>query len=326
MTALATARTVFSGALDAYLLREAERKAAARSPRQDDTIARHYEAARRRCAAADALAEPTDDVAALLLYREAIIHLVTAMSAAVKPEGDLPHTAGEAWRALEQLEPGHTDLKPAAFDALRWALEDADPLALDRLAEERLGALRATARRTTTWLRANIDPRGAQAIRTARWVRIGLGIAVVCGVIAFGLKAAFGVTNVALGKPTTASSRLPGTGPASGATNGEIESNYGVQTTLEDDCWVMVDLQKSYKIHEVRVYNRGDGWQTEGLPILLQISSDKIHWQDISRRDTMYSQTDPWITKPPGMKARYVRLKRPARGYICISELEVYGS
>ena len=317
-------RTAPSRALRGYLLRDAEHAAAARGAGQQADIARYFGAAENRMLAADALASASQSVSAVVLYREAIGFFLSAIAKAAGEEGTGPNRRTPSFEALDSaiaLAP------PATIEAsarVRAAFAAEDPLSLDSLGREDLSELGAAARETAAWLREQVDPRSVNALRRARLVRIvvALGIA-VAGIYLAG-RWALAPRNIARGKPTTTSSRLAGTPPASGATNGEIEPGYGIHTDVDAEPWVMVDLGKVRRVREVRVFNRGDGWQNEGVPIILEVSSDSRVWTPVEERTTPYLQAQPWIIKVQVPAVRYLRLRRPMRGVIAISEIEAY--
>ncbi|HEV3194406.1 MAG TPA: discoidin domain-containing protein [Polyangiaceae bacterium] len=321
---MSTARHRISRTLDAYLLRDTERVAAARSPSQQDEIERYFDAAKKRIVAADLLVEPGDALGATILYRDAAVCLIASLAKANDAHAALPRTAVEAWQTFDLLALSRKDAQPAALNEVRSVLEDGDPLAFDRLAQDDLVRVRTATREVVSWLRARVDPRPVPLLRATRRLRIGVGVFAGAMVIYFSLSTLLSSPNVARGKPTTASSQYPGTPIAAGATNGQIESSYGVHTNVEDEPWVRVDLEKPYAVSEVRVYNRGDAYIDEGLPIALEFSLDAITWTEIDRRTTPYTQAHPWIAKPHRVRTRYVRLKIPRHGYIAISEIEVF--
>jgi hypothetical protein len=213
--------------------------------------------------------------------------------------------------------------KRKSLALLRSTLGD-DPLELDELPSEEQQNVRGAAQEIAAWLRTRVDPRPVVMLRRARWLRVVVAAFAVLAAILGLVSWVSAPKNIARGKPTTASSHHPGTPSASGATNGQIEAAYGVHTEAEAEPWVMVDLGRPYSLGEVRVYNRGDGWQDEGLPIALDISVDGSGWREVDRRTTPYSQAQPWVTKIHSPPVRYVRVRRPVRGVIAISEIEVY--
>ncbi|MGA7124207.1 MAG: discoidin domain-containing protein [Polyangiaceae bacterium] len=311
-------------ALRRYLLRDAERAAAARGSGQQADIARYFGAAESRLIAADALASASQSVGAVILYREAIGCFLSAIAKAAGEERTGPNRGPSSVEALDgvlALAP------PATIEAsarVRKVIAAEDPLSLDALAPEDLSELSGAARETAAWLRAQVDPRSVDALRRARIVRIGIALAIAVAAIYLACTWALAPRNIARGKPTTTSSRLAGSPPASGATNGVIEAGYGIHTDVDAEPWVMVDLGKVRRVREVRVFNRGDGWQNEGVPVILEVSTDSRAWTRVEERTTPYTQAEPWIIKVQVPAVRYLRLRRPTRGVIAISEIEVY--
>ncbi len=323
MLSPAHAREMVTKAVHRLLLIDAEKVAAARSATQQLEISRYFEAAMRRCLAADALTEPSDAVGSIILYRESIVLFVASLARIAGDETAPPASGARTLEALKGMR-GTPIVDDAAFEVLKSLFDDTDPLALDALPSDALQRLRGAAQEAVASLRSRIDPRPPPALRRARRARVGVAVVLALALLGFVATRAVAAKNIARGKVTTASSRFPGTPPASGATNGEIESSYGVHTQAEVDAWVMVDLGALHSLREVRVYSRGDGWQDEGLPIDLELSADGRGWLEIDRRTMPYSQALPWITKIHAPPARYVRLRRPVRGVVAISEIEVY--
>ena len=324
MLSVGAARHWIARRLDAYLLRDAEKTASARSPSQQEEVARYFRAGQRRVVAADALVEPGDALGATVLYRDAAVFFIAALAKATNSDLPVPRTALEALDTLDRVALSQSDPRPPGWSEFRSALDDRDPLALDRLAQDDLMRLRIAARKVLSWLSARVDPRPVPVLRATRRLRVGIGALAGAMAVYFSLSTLFSAPNVARGKPTTASSQYPGTPPATGATNGQIEPSYGVHTNVEDQPWIRVDLGKPYAVREVRVYNRGDSYLDEGLPIALEFSLDGSVYNEIERRTTPYSQEQPWIVKPHRALTRYLRLRIPRHGYIAISEIEVF--
>jgi hypothetical protein len=110
-----------------------------------------------------------------------------------------------------------------------------------------------------------------------------------------------------------------------GLTDGVITGPpYGVHTAAASPPWVQVDLGDVYKVSKVKVYNRGDGWFNDGLPMTLQTSLDGTWFVDIETRRAPFSQKSPWVANAHREKARYIRLRGPATKYLALSELEVF--
>src|SRR6185369_14414810 len=100
---------------------------------------------------------------------------------------------------------------------------------------------------------------------------------------------------------------------------------YGIETTVSDDPWVQVDLERLHKIYTVKVYNRGDTAFDAGLPCTLQCSENGREFVDLDKRVNVFSQAQPWVVKPRGRACRYVRVRADKGKYIALSEIEVFG-
>jgi hypothetical protein len=127
-----------------------------------------------------------------------------------------------------------------------------------------------------------------------------------------------GVHDVALHKPVRASSVRDGKPEA--VTDGRTRGTFAIQTNDGPHPFVMVDLERTYRLQRVRVFNRGDGWFDEILPLSIEASTDGITFKQIARRTDHF---DVWTVELGWVDARWVRLTKE-NGYIAINELEVY--
>jgi F5/8 type C domain-containing protein len=311
-------------AWDAFLLRDAEEAVAVRSLAQREHIARHYRAARRLLRTADRLDEPDDAFAALILYRQCSILLVAAL-VKIREAGLTPDLSpAGAWRDLQSTLPTESIVMADHWAVLQKLLVGGEPMALDALDPEELRSFREGARAAVARLGAFVDPRSLAEVRVTRYVRVGIAAVVVALGLFLIVHWVAAPRDLAFYKPAIASSQWPGSPLAAGIDNGKIEASYGVHTQVEEWPWVMIDLGSVQTIHEVRVYNRGDGYFDEGLPLLLQFSSDGKLWIEIARRTTPYTQADPWVARVGGSRARYLRVQIPRHGYVALSEIEVF--
>jgi len=311
--------------VDIFLLRASEKVALGRSELQQERIARYHAAALRRVRAAREL-HYSDGVAALALYREASVYLILAIGQASRTdEVPLAASAAEAWRKLDARQAPLTHAKPPdRLAQARTVLASEDPLAPDALTPEELGGVVVAVAETVDWLASAIEPRTPRDIKAARGARIGGGVASLAAVAAI-IVLMLQPKNLALNKQVTSSSQRPGSPVPSGVVNGDVEHTYGVHTNVEANPWVRIDLGATVPIHEVRVYNRGDGYENEIIPLLLQLSDDGESYEDVAERTEVFSRDKPWITKLEGKQGRYVRIYMPKDdGYIALSEIEVY--
>lgn len=317
-TALATLR-------DSLLLEGASRRIEGRSPEQQRRIRELFDGASVRAAIASELVDARQHGAAFALLKEATALYVHAIAVAHHPERNLPPVDSTA----DSLSQGLATLPhpPPELAKVRPWLEDGDPLAFDRLPHDEALERRAQLDRFIEDLRHRIEPRTERELSLVRKLRLGaLGFIIASALSFLGWKA-LAPTNIARGKPVMASSRHPqSTAPPDGLTDGSTGGAYGVHTRDEDGAWVMVDLQSSYRVGRIKVFNRGDGYFDEGLPFALELSENGVDFTEVERRTTSFSRLRPWAFDANGQQARYVRVRKIGRGYVALGELEVYGA
>jgi hypothetical protein len=311
--------------LDAFLLREPEKVAVAQSTLQHETTARYDAAAKRRIRVARDLPE-SEGAVALALYREAAVFLIAALGQSSHDERvELSSSAAEAWRKFDEYpRPASHAKTPDRLANAREVLANDDPLAPDALGPTEVRDSVAAAAETVAWLSSALEPRSQSEIRGTRRLRIVGAVALAVFLLYELAVSLFSSKNLALNRPATASSQRPGSPDATGVDNGEVERGFGVHTNVDPNPWVRIDLGASVPIHEVRVYNRGDGYPPDNLPLVLQLSDDDNAYTDIEERSDLFTREQPWIAKLVGKRARYVRVYMPKQGYIALSEIEVY--
>ena len=310
--------------------------AQALTPAQVALAARYRAAAQRRTAVADDLREGHNAVAALRLYREGFQLLVATIAvshddaqadsqAGSNDQRDPDAFAGPAAiAALRTLAgAGRIPPLPDAVEQAGLLLSAPELLAFDGDATDDVLIKRDAAAAAVKWLRRLAEPPVLRRTRL-RWPAVaGLAALVLAGVIAARVMTSQ-PANLALYRPVTASSRHPhSTAPAdnSGLVNGQVEPTYGIHTAPKN-AWVMVELDGVHAIDTVKVYNRGDGWFDEGLPMTLELSEDGRTFAAVDTRTTHFSSTAPWVFQAGGRRARAVRIRSAT--YISLAELEVY--
>jgi hypothetical protein len=313
--------SLFARALDALLLRNEERKAARRSAETQARIALLARAADELASAARELDAAGRPHAVLFTHGHAIAMLVRAARVDAGAEDPATMTPREALDALGEAPPG----APSGFRELREALAEGDPASLFAIDDDRARSLAGAAAETSAWVAATVEPRSVAAIRSARAMRLAAAGLVALALVAVGLSRRGAPKNLALGRTATASSLFPTSPPNGGLVNGEIEKTFGVHTGVEQEPWVKVDLGAIVELGEARVFGRADGWFDEVVPLTLELSDDDAQFREVATRTIVLRQDDPWIVDLKGARARYVRLHRAQRGYIAVTELEVYG-
>jgi hypothetical protein len=317
---------------DAFLLESAERRAAACAPSAGEEARTLARLGRERAEVADRLLEPHTP-SALTMYRDAAVLLMAGFVAARTGEATpAPLRGDEVLARFLALEPaqalgGDADLRATFLDGVRAP----DVVGADRLSPDQQLRLGRTARVVVRSLSKLVEPRSLPEIRFARRARlIALGVLVAVPLLSGAVSVATRRTNLALGKPVTASSvHDAATTPISGLTDGVKTGAYGAHTEHAPDVaqWFMVDLGDVYVVDTIKVYNRGDGSLQASLPLTLQVSEDGAHFTDVGTRQIFFGQQDmPWrlfLDQP--QRARYVRVIGQPGKYVVLSELEVFG-
>ncbi|HEY3817214.1 MAG TPA: acyltransferase family protein [Polyangiaceae bacterium] len=141
------------------------------------------------------------------------------------------------------------------------------------------------------------------------------------------LLVALGPRNLARGKTVTLSTlpEDPLTGPWA-LVDGDLEAEHSAYTKEQDDPWMTIDLGEPTSVGSIRVYNRGDGYQNDNIPLELQVSNDGSSFETIARREVVFTQEWPWRIHCADLKARYVRLQVRKKVRMCLSEVEIFAS
>lgn len=289
------------------------------------------EAAAARWSVAYQLADPPQAIAALTLYREAVELLLwgAALRFDGEPSADVGDTASVLATFRRAVEAGQLDRPPPEVDASIDFVRRRGLLAIDSETADARTRMKATLEAAIRWLRSRVEPRTMSEVHRARVLRAAAASLIAVALLVWSASHLLAAKNLALHRPVRASSYAPESAAprdGSGLTNGDKEGSYGIHTSPEESPWVVIDLQRSYVIADVKIFNRGDGWFDEGLPLVLELSEDGEHFAEVSRRTESFSQSSPWTyVGSAGARARYVRVRAPHRGYIALSEIEVHG-
>jgi FkbM family methyltransferase len=137
--------------------------------------------------------------------------------------------------------------------------------------------------------------------------------------------------NIALNKPAKQSSiyTMVANHEPQGAVSGVISGRFGFHTDLEDCPWWQIDLLETYDIKEIRIYNRGDGWQERAFNLIVLLSLDELSWRAIHDQDGWPFGHSPnkqiALRIPLNIeKARFVRIQLKDRQYLHLDQVEVY--
>jgi hypothetical protein len=283
------------------MLRHAEREALAAGDRRLD-VRRYIDAARTRRSAARRLANA---VAASTLLAEALELAIVGAAVARGERADdvdvraaLTHAPANVVAYFDRGTRLHTDELPfAQADELRDAL-DAE---VSRL----VGA---------------VDVRSVLAVRALRWSRIAALIVVALLAVSAVARAYLFPHNVARGKHIRSSGLRDG---ATGAelVDGRTRGTYGAATVDSPHSFITVDLDKVYTLTSIRLFNRGDGWFGDSLPMAVDVSEDGNTFHEVARRGTVFTV---WSIDCAGTRARFVRISKLTHGYVALNEIEIY--
>jgi hypothetical protein len=314
-----------AGVREYFFLDGAIARSSALPPAQRSTVRAYYAGALRRLRTAQELRFQHDAPAAILLYGQANLFLIFAFLASRDSVFDA--RALDADGALVRFE---TELKsarieaPPSFAASSRFLSRRDPLELDRLPGADARRAIDDLENSAAWLARLVDPRSPLELKTKRAVRLVVSGAAALAVLVYGVVWAFSTPNVALRRPATSSSQSYDTTP-DGAVDGRVYGQLGFHSANEDSPWLAIDLGRPYKISRVRVYGRAECCFDQSVPLALEASDDGVTYRKVDERTESFSQFDPWVAKPRGLVARFVRLRTMRHSFLVTSEVEVYG-
>jgi len=307
-----------------FFLERAARAAEAFSPDQRSRVLE------LRAAAVERLVEArraSSTLAACMLSREGVALLARARALArdaTLDEAALARLDGSA--EVPDLGPDPTDGTTGDAILVREALASSDLLYLDRLDPCVLDRLRVALDRAAGALRVRVETRSPVHIRALRWGRFSALFLVALYAAWLVVRPLFVPINISAGKPVRASSRHPSSPTGRELVDGHPGVAYGLHTNLDDVPFAEIDLLTTFAVDHVDVYNRSDGWQDDGLPLVVELSKDGKTYTEIGRREQHFGADVPWSV--PGSKhvARFVRLRVAKHGYLALGLVEVFGT
>lgn len=285
----------------------------------------HFDAACLRLDAAKQLRETDKHLAAILLFRAGLEWLAQAYLAFRDDADEGPSESGPALFARFVSRLAQDDgaiaaqLEGAIADTTTTVTTELDALGAGEL-EQRCDAL--------YWaiqpLMLRLTPTTPRERNLASaWPRISIGVTLLALCIP-SLLFTFRARNVALHKRTTASSAEFGTQP-SDVVDGKNFGGFGYHSAEEESPWLRVDLGRSYKVREVRVFARHDCCLDQSVPMAIETSTDGEQYVAVAQRDEPFDQVDPWTITPRGISARYIRVRVLRLAVLVLSEIEVIG-
>lgn len=304
-----------------FLLEKAEERARRLDGARGERVRALYDAAvaRRRCA--DELLGPPVVASAFVLYRDALRLFARARQLDTLVEGAaVEEQEATALASLRETIEAMEEPRKARLLAAYERLASDDVLAFDRFPDEDVARVREENDDLFRWLEGTVDPRTVGKLRAMRVLRLaGIALTVIM-LLRAGYHRLFSPSDVALGKPVSASSRFPGTPDPQGLTDGDTHA-LGVHTTVESSPWVTIDLGQSRSIKTIRVHNRTDCCFDEGLGLTVEVGDPSDPAPFVAQQSTHY---EIWEIDVGGKTSQTVRLRLPRNGYIALSEVEVF--
>lgn len=110
------------------------------------------------------------------------------------------------------------------------------------------------------------------------------------------------------------------------AVSGIFTGEYSFHTNIEDNPWWMVDLQKSYKLRSIKIFNRATQPQ-RAFKIDIMLSVNAFEWHLLYSNDTLYGgvyDESPLIVDAKSRTARFVRLEIRERTCFHLDQVQIF--
>jgi hypothetical protein len=294
----------------AQAVRDARGALTVRDPAQARALAQArllLEAARRVAEPVEALPAGARPAVLIALYRDAAYW---ALQAGRGDGVDAPADLSALWSSVppETLAKGAPEI---ALPAIRNTLvERSLPASLEATDEDA-----ARAREFVEALIADLEAPRMRLDRAIarRWLRLA-GLVVVVVALGYGSQQLLRGPNLAEGKPFRTSSSWVGCAadPPCAALM--------FHTDDQENPWVEIDLGAAKTIRRIEVANRTDCCSERAVPLIAEISADRVSWKQVGRRDKEFSS---WTVKFAPQTARYVKLSVPKRTVLHFREVAV---
>jgi hypothetical protein len=284
---------------DWFLRKQALRHARAQLPRPGQPAARAFEQVQLLREVARQVAEPVEKLsygrtAAVLLslHRELVYWTLVAE---LNGTTDAPPDLASVWQRVPSPKLLRAAGNAAALESVRGTLMDLTPTAALDATDEDVARVRAFA--DAIYQELDEPRRRLNRVLVRRWLHLSAVAAAVL-IITFAIRAYVRGPNLAAGKPFRTSSKIE---CADDGCRAQL-----FHTGSEASPWVEFDLGKPTPVHLIDVYNRDDCCQERAVPLVAEISNDRVKWRQVARRETQFAT---WTATFPRTPARYVRLR-----------------
>ncbi len=266
----------------------------------------------------DPLSTGSGDDVAMLLCRDAVLW-------ALRARGIDAESLQAAWDSadsamlLQAAGPDPDVLRGVRASLLRPSSEDAlvDPKTLHRDVE--------LARELFRGLVSGLveAPRRVNRLRLLRFLIVSATVLLVLGAVAvpsaFAIRAALRRPDLAPTATWRTSSVYPGYNPKTRVTDGHATDLF-FHTAEEQNPWIEYDLGSHKTIREVVVRNRTDCCGGRAVPLVVEVSSDRVKWTQVARRDAEFGV---WSASFAPVEAYYVRLRVDRKTWFHLEGVEI---
>ncbi|HEX6766611.1 MAG TPA: discoidin domain-containing protein [Polyangiaceae bacterium] len=297
--------------------------------RAGDEPWRREHARRARAAAdlADSTEEPTlaDPAAystlALELYREAAHFALLALAEGRSTRDPAPDTLRRVAPELVLEAAGGTEAL-GEIERLLASPPGGEPTAASddsSNAARRLAAFARSLVQTFDRVRPDVS-----ALRLQRVLRLVVVVSFVTAVTALAVVSLRQYRNVssnlARGKRWIPSSQAMPCDARAHACGEFRELDIFFHTNQEPSPWVDVDLGGEATFSRVLVRNRQDCCRERAVPLVIEVSSDRVHWREVMRQPSTFST---WNAKFSTQHARFVRLRVARTSILHLEDVKV---
>ena len=98
-------------------------------------------------------------------------------------------------------------------------------------------------------------------------------------------------------------------------------TNIFFHTLEEESPWVEFDLGSRKAFTRLTVKNRSDCCPDRAVPLVFEVSDDRVTWREVARRADTFST---WKTSFPTTRAQYVRLRIARRSLLHLEKFDLY--
>jgi hypothetical protein len=255
---------------------------------------------------------------AISLYRESAC-LALAVLDPSQRGGQTPLIAEPPWAAPLAVE--EFPLDGALVEAARRALSERDFYATSELPKPALKRELRAARTFVHRLLETIDlrqrsPLQVLLVQAQRWLALALAVAALVAIPLVARKLRTPPSTIVGWRTSSAYTGFA----AEGKRPSPQFQSLWFHTVEEFSPWVEVDLGFAQQVTAVHLKNRSDCCGDRALPLLVEVSTDRVGFHEVARQDAPFDRVTVGFAP---VTARYVRLRVPRRTLLHLEDMSV---